>query len=152
MPELEKLYTVEEIAKMTSLTTRTIRNHLRSGILMGRKIGGQWRFTEKDIERFMESGEASKDMANEQKQAVLDFIDGVNTDVRGTLQICSIIDLYAPADEAKRKSDLLCEAINASQGESYLQYKFDYAESEGKARFILFASPEIIKQAMEIVK
>ena len=39
MPELEKLYTVDEIAKMTALTTRTIRNYLRSGTLKGRKIG-----------------------------------------------------------------------------------------------------------------
>ena len=40
----EKLYSVEEIAKMTSVTTRTIRNYLRNGILTGTKIGGQWRF------------------------------------------------------------------------------------------------------------
>ena len=42
---LQKLYSVEEIAQMTSVTTRTIRNYLRNGILKGRKIGGQWRFS-----------------------------------------------------------------------------------------------------------
>ena len=47
---LQKLYSVEEIAQITSVTTRTIRNYLRNGILKGRKIGGQWRFSMEDIE------------------------------------------------------------------------------------------------------
>lgn len=47
---LQKLYSVEEIAQMTSVTTRTIRNYLRNGILKGRKIGGQWRFSLEDID------------------------------------------------------------------------------------------------------
>lgn len=47
---LQKLYSVEEIAQMTSVTTRTIRNYLRNGILKGKKIGGQWRFSLEDIE------------------------------------------------------------------------------------------------------
>ncbi len=49
MSEVERLYTVEQVAKMTSLTTRTIQNYLRTGILRGRRIGGQWRFTATDI-------------------------------------------------------------------------------------------------------
>ena len=30
---LEKLYSVEEVAEMTAVTTRTIRNYLRKGVL-----------------------------------------------------------------------------------------------------------------------
>ncbi|MGM8370207.1 helix-turn-helix domain-containing protein, partial (plasmid) [Clostridium perfringens] len=47
MNNFEKLYTIEDIAKMTRLTSRTIRNYLKDGILEGKKIGGQWRFTMK---------------------------------------------------------------------------------------------------------
>ena len=46
---LEKLYSVEEVAEMTAVTTRTIRNYLRKGVLTGTKIGGQWRFRQEDI-------------------------------------------------------------------------------------------------------
>ena len=51
MNNFEKLYTIEDIANMTRLTSRTIRNYLKDGILEGKKIGGQWRFTMKDNKR-----------------------------------------------------------------------------------------------------
>lgn len=152
MTDFGKLYTVEEIATMTSLTTRTIRNYLRDGILKGRKIGGQWRFTANDIKKFMDIGEVISDMAKEQKQAVLDFIDGVNTDVKGDIQICMIVDLYVTLDNAKQKSDELCELINSIIGESYLTYKYDYVKSEKKARYTIFASPDFLVRAINILK
>ena len=46
---LEKLYSVEVSREMTAVTTRTIRNYLRNGILTGTKIGGQWRFRQEDV-------------------------------------------------------------------------------------------------------
>jgi len=39
--EFKKLYTVEDVAKMTGLTTRTIRNYIKDGKLKGKKIGVQ---------------------------------------------------------------------------------------------------------------
>jgi len=152
MSSLEKLYTVEEIAQMASLTTRTIRNYLRDGILTGRKIGGQWRFTTEDLQKFMNRGEVRSDMAKEQRQEVVDFIDGVNTDVKGNIQICTIIDLYTEQNAAKEKSDVLCKLINETKGETYLKYTYNYAEPEGKARYILFASPNFIVKAIGILK
>ena len=47
----QKLYTVADVAELTGLTSRTIRNYLKDGTLQGRKIGVQWRFTEEDINR-----------------------------------------------------------------------------------------------------
>ena len=43
----EKLYSVEEIAKMTSVTTRTIRNYLRNGILTGTKLEASGAFAKR---------------------------------------------------------------------------------------------------------
>ena len=39
----EKYYTISDIAKLTRLTDRTIRNYLANGSLNGKKVGGQWR-------------------------------------------------------------------------------------------------------------
>ena len=39
MGEFEKLYTVDDIAKLTMLTTRTIRKYLKDGLLTGQKSG-----------------------------------------------------------------------------------------------------------------
>lgn len=152
MPELEKLYTVEDIAQMTALTSRTIRNYLRSGLLKGRKIGGQWRFTTADIQSMLGRSEVSTAMQAQQKQAVLDFIDGVNTDVRGTMQICSMIDWYAPQEAAEEKSRALCALVNAAKGEEYLSFRYDYVKAESKARYVLFASPDFLCQALQVLK
>ncbi len=53
---IEKLYTVEEVAELASVTGRTIRNYLKSGRLQGRKIGGQWRFPESEVQRLLTGG------------------------------------------------------------------------------------------------
>ena len=151
MAELEKLYTVDDIAQMTALTTRTIRNYLRNGTLKGRKIGGQWRFTQADVQALLERGAVITEMRAIQRQSVLDFIDGVNTGVQGTMQICTIVDLYASREEATRKSDALCALVNASQGES-LTYHYDYLDAEGKARYVLFASPDFLTQALTLLQ
>ena len=151
MAGLEKLYTVEDIAQMTALTTRTIRNYLRNGTLKGRKIGGQWRFTQADVQAMLERGEVITQMRAIQRQSVLDFIDGVNTDVQGTMQICTIVDLYVSREEAARKSDALCALVNASQGES-LTYHYDYLDAEKKARYVLFASPDFLMEALTLLQ
>ena len=63
---MEKLFTVEDIATMTSLTSRTIRNYLKDGILKGRKIGGQWRFTEEEIKNFMDNSNYTEEHLKEE--------------------------------------------------------------------------------------
>ena len=56
---IEKLYTVEEVAELASVTGRTIRNYLKSGRLVGRKIGGQWRFPETEVQRLLTGAESA---------------------------------------------------------------------------------------------
>lgn len=153
---MEKLYTVEDIANMTSMTSRTIRNYLKDGILKGRKIGGQWRFTEEDIGNFMDSGTVTKDFADKIKQDVLDFIDGVNTEYTGEIQTCAIIDLYQEKDIVESKRDRLVEFINLSKDDglkpNYMRYLFEYIESESKGRITLFAPPKYLVEALKILQ
>ena len=150
---MEKLFTVEDIAQMTSMTTRTIRNYLKEGTLAGRKIGGQWRFTEEDIKKFMDSGNVSNEIAEKNKQDVVDFIDGVNTDYTGEIQVCSIVDLYHEASVVKEKLDKLLEFINSGGNDSdYMRFAYDYIENEQKGRFTLFASPNYLIEALKILQ
>ena len=152
---MEKLFTVEDIAKMASMTTRTIRNYLKDGILEGRKIGGQWRFTEEDIKKFMDSGNVTKDFADKIKQDVLDFIDGVNTDYTGEIQVCAIIDLYHDKSVAEGKRDKIVAFINSEKGNdlvpNYMRYLYEYIESEQKGRITLFAPPSYLAEALKLL-
>ena len=153
--ELEKLYTVEDIANMTGLTSRTIRNYLKDGSLEGRKIGGQWRFTMKNIEKLFDNSSVTKDIQNDKKQQVLDFIDGVNTDMKGGIQICTIVDYYCDKIEpAKEMSNKLTTVINSSDEmtKNDAKYSYEYIEKEGKARFTLFGSPSFIINTLKLLE
>ena len=152
---MEKLFTVEDIATMTSMTTRTIRNYLKDGTLEGRKIGGQWRFTEEDIKKLMSSGGVSNEIIAKNKQDVIDFIDGVNTDYVGETQACAIIDLYQDASEVEKKRDKLIAFINGEGNElkpNYMRFAYEYIEGEQKGRFTLFAPPVYLVEALKMLQ
>ena len=152
MDTLKKLFTVEDIANMTSLTTRTIRNYLKDGSLKGNKIGGQWRFTTEDVNNFMENGNVVNNLVSERKQAVLDFIDGVNTDITGETQVCTIIDIYGEQNSTIVKRDKLIDFINSNLLKpSVMKFTWEYDEKEQKARYIIFSSPEYIIESLKIL-
>ncbi|HEX3000323.1 MAG TPA: helix-turn-helix domain-containing protein [Armatimonadota bacterium] len=49
-----KTYTPEQAAEVLQVTVGTVRKLARDGRLQGAKIGRHWRFSERDIERFLE--------------------------------------------------------------------------------------------------
>ena len=46
---MEKQYTLNEVAVMSGLTTRTLRNYMKMGILKGKMLEGIWKFGEEEI-------------------------------------------------------------------------------------------------------
>ena len=148
---MEKLLTVEDIAQMTSLTTRTIRNYLKDGSLKGRKIGGQWRFTKEDISNFMENGKVAQELSGKFKEEILDFVNGVNTDYVGEIQVCTIVDLYLAREVIEERRDKVL-ALIGDDDDGYRRCTYDYIEEEQKGRLALFAPPDLIIKALEILK
>jgi excisionase family DNA binding protein len=150
----EKLYTVEDIATMAGLTSRTIRNYLKDGSLKGKKIGGQWRFTMKDIEQLFDNGGFSKELKNNNRQDVMDFIDGVMADFQGPIQLCTIADYYCGSMlDAKKMCDTLIAVINNPENKfPKAKFNYEYIESDGKARFTLFGTPDYICKVLELLK
>jgi len=149
---IEKMYSVDDIAEKTCLSTRTIRTFLKEGILTGSKLGGQWRFTEDDVKRFMNNATAMSAVVNDNRQEVIDFLDGVKTSFSGVIQICTIVDLYISKQQSYEKNDALQELIDKEPQEEYLQYVYDYDNAQSRARFTLFAKPEFIVDAINLLK
>ena len=100
MNKLEKLFTIADIAEMTSLSDRSIRNYLRNGLLTGQKVGGQWRFTSQDIMNFFHRSDVRASVTKQWKLDILDFLDGVNPASEGERQACTVVDLYLSREEA----------------------------------------------------
>lgn len=154
MNEFEKLYTVDDIANMTSLTSRTIRNYLKDGSLQGKKIGGQWRFTMEDIKRLFDNSSFSKEITDSKKQEVFDFIEGVNTDIKGKVQVCTIADYYFDEqNEAKLLCDKLISICNNPDNKfNMTKFSYEVIDKEKKARFTLFGPPDYIIKMLEAIK
>ena len=71
----EKLYSISDIAKKTKLTDRTIRNYLANGTLKGKKIGGQWRFTQNDINALFHNEVFADDMLTKSEKNVDKYLN-----------------------------------------------------------------------------
>lgn len=150
-----KLYTVEDIAKMTRLTSRTIRNYIKDGTLKGKKIGGVWRFSEEDIRNLFDNNSFADELKNENKQQLMDFIDGANTDIHGKLQICTIVDYYCEnTEEAKSVSEKMASVINSKNYDdaALAKFQYEYIETQRKARFIIYGTPDYIIKTLETLK
>lgn len=55
-----KYYTLEEISELIKIPIETIRQYLRSGKLVGSKIGRHWRVSEEQLKTFMEGNSNQK--------------------------------------------------------------------------------------------
>ena len=53
MTGIPETYTVEEVAKALKLHPYTIRRLVREGRVPAFKIGGQWRFEKKELEKLI---------------------------------------------------------------------------------------------------
>lgn len=55
MAEL-KVYTLEEVCEILSITKRTVYNYIKAGNLHAFKMGKYWRVTEENLRAFIETG------------------------------------------------------------------------------------------------
>lgn len=147
--DLKKLYTVEDVAKMTGLTTRTIRNYIKDGKLKGRKIGVQWRFTEEDINELFKDKDFYDSVEEVKNQIVTDFINNKKTD---EISICSIIDY--PCENTTFIEGLckeVIEVVNKHINGGIKNFSYMYQEDDKKARFIIIGEIKSVQEILNVL-
>lgn len=146
--EFEKLYTVEDIAKMTGLTSRTIRNYLKDGRLKGKKIGVQWRFTEDNIKELFKDKDFSDSVEEAKNQIVFDFMSDKEVE---SLNICSVIDYPCEsADKVKVICEKALEIVNGYKQIGFVKFSYQFQEEYKKARFIIIGEIECVQRILDI--
>ncbi len=116
---MEKTYNLNELAMISSFTTRSLRMFLKEGLLEGEKIDGVWRFTEEEIEAFLSQSAVRKSMQSKHNTLVLDFL--LNTMKREN-QTCVILDLAVSGMEAMEINSFFCDRISEAHG---VEYRFN---------------------------
>ena len=140
---MENFYTINEVATMTGLTTRTIRNYLKSGLINGEKINGIWMFSSEDFEAMLNNPAIKPSIQAKNNSVVYDFIAD---DRKKVNKICTILDLYVEDNEAEEISQFFCSTINSYADSGDLSFKF---EKHGRnVRVILSGADEVVMEIM----
>ncbi|MBE5877204.1 MAG: helix-turn-helix domain-containing protein [Lachnospiraceae bacterium] len=141
---MEKFYTINELALMTGLTTRTLRNYLQMNVLTGEKVNGAWQFTEEDISEFLANPSVQPSIQAKKNAVVFDFLADRK---KKTNEICFVLDVNVSAEEAEEISGFFCEKINQLGGNSRIRFSF---ERNGESVRVMLTGEEIqVKQLLE---
>ena len=136
-------YTLNNIATMTGLTTRTLRNYLQMGLLTGEKVDGVWRFSEEQLYAFMDHPTVRQGMHAKQNAIVTDFL---LMGGRKESRTCVILDYCMEWEDAKSVIDFFTDKIN-EQGDDEL--RFGMERHKKSVRLILSGSERAVREIMK---
>ncbi len=148
MKREERHYSIAELALMTRLSTKTIRNYLKMGLLKGEKIDGAWRFSENEIGEFFQERFVKGALEIKRNGQVLDFLNGMQVKNKA----CLVFDReFVTQDELEVYITKFIEEVNRmnSQGkEEGLDFSFWKDEQTNLARLTLIGNPLYLKELM----
>ena len=135
-------YNLNEVAMITGLTTRTLRNYLKLDLLKGEKIDGNWSFTDEELEAFLSNPVAKQAIKAKRNAVVYDFL---SDPFKKGNRICTILDLPVSDEEALEVSTFFCKMINKEGSD----IQFRYNKENGYSRFILAGSEDMVSGLMK---
>ena len=140
---MNEFYTINDIATMTGLTTRTLRNYMKLGLLEGEKVDGTWQFSIEAVSDFMADKNVQPSIQAKKNGVVFDFL--ADRYKKGN-EICTILDFPVSQEEAMEISNFFCkETCRDNVGN--MKFSFDY--NNGIARVILKGTEDFVSEVMK---
>ena len=140
-------YTISDIAKMTKLTDRTIRNYLAKGNLKGMKIGGQWRFSKNDIYSLFNNDKFEDDMKQKTLQNIVDFFDSTDYEKNHNTACCIFSLLFKDVEQKKN----LFAKLKEIKSKEEIKEKISFID-ELNVKLVIIAKTETILEIASIIK
>ena len=135
-------YNLNQVAMITGLTTRTLRNHLKQGLLQGEKVQGNWSFSEEALDAYIAEPSVKQAILARQHAVVYDFLaDPFKKENRA----CTILDCPVSAAEALAVAQFFGAEISA-HGQDI---EFRYIQEKHYARFILAGAEAQVRALMK---
>lgn len=145
----QKWYTVADVAALTGLTSRTIRNYLKDGTLHGKKIGVQWRFTEDDINGLFQEVDFGQKLQEIEDNLVADFLKETARDEESECRILDIPDVTE--EEWKRSLKKIRREIDEKK-EGMPKFAWEYVVEEKMLRVVIAGKPKDVERMAKRVK
>ena len=140
---MDKYVTLKELAVMTGLTSRTLRNYIKKHVLQGEMRYGVWRFTVEEVGAFFSDPRVKASMRAKRNAVVYDYLLDNH---KSSNEICSVLDFCVDDGEAKKISDFFCSA--AGQFENDNNFSFHYEKTGSYVRVILRGSADQVMKIM----
>ena len=140
---MNEYYTINDVATMTGLTTRTVRNYIKLGMLDGEKVDGVWKFTLENVSAFMVDKNVQPSIQAKKNGVVFDFLANQHKKVN---EICTILDFPVSEEEAMEITAFFCKEVSVP-GVENMNFKFSY--SNGIARVILKGTEDFVVEVMK---
>ncbi len=141
---MEKYYSINELALMTGVTTRTLRNYLQMNVLAGEKMNGAWQFTEEDVSEFLSNPSVQPSIQAKKNAIIFDFLADRK---KKTNEICVVLDMNMSIEEAEEISGFFCEKINQLGANPRIRFAFE--RNGENVRVILSGEEMLVKQLLE---
>ena len=137
---MERKYKINDLAKMTGLSTRTLRNYLARGLLRGEKTDGAWEFSDEELDRFFSDPFVKEGLRIKRSSTVFDFMADRN---KAQARSCVILDVPASRKEGDRISAFFCNQMRSASDAT-----FHYGWEKGLCRVILSGAAESVANLM----
>ena len=130
---MKKLFTVEEVAQILDVHTRTVRRYIKEEKLRASKVGGQWRVEKENLKKFMNNEEIVDQFQKKQDDIILGLIDGKSN---SKVTIHTIVDFKVESEqEVQKLCGRVCNTINNVENGN-IKFQYIYNKETGIARFV----------------
>ena len=141
---MKEYYTINEVAVMTSFTTRSLRLFIQQGFLAGEKIDGKWNFTVEQLEAFISNPNIKAGIKIKNNALVYDFLADFEKSENMT---CIILDFHISSNEEFEEiSSYFCAAMS---DENVSVSKMKLEKQNNSVRLIISGPEDCIADVMK---
>ncbi len=139
---MQELYTINHVALMCGLSSRTVRNYLKMGFIEGEMINGVWHFSAEEVGKLFANPNVAPAIRAKRNALIFDFL---SDDCKRGNEMCTVIDNRATLEEANAMSEFFCDAINHG-GLDCIRFGFSFSGTQ--ARVILSGPEDAVQQLL----
>ena len=139
---MQDMYTINHVALMSGLSSRTIRNYMKMGFIEGELINGVWHFSAEAVGELFGNPSVAPAIQAKLNALIFDFLAD---DYKQQNEMCTVIDQRADLEEANATSEFFCDAINR-EWQGVIRFGFSFNGSH--ARVILTGPEDAVQQLL----
>lgn len=147
---MEQFLTVEAVAELLHVHTRTVRRYIKEERLSARKVGGQWRITPDDLKSFTGVEEWGKIVNPSIPDPETRDYPARND---SSIRVSAVVDIAVRSkEEAGRLSSSILAAVNSREKTRPARCDYLFDEEEGLARFMLWGEVGFIRTMLKLIE